>query len=37
MSLGYFVSFNYLANLRKLKKTFFRAGQGVMKRGGTHE
>jgi hypothetical protein len=30
------VSFDYLANLRKLKKNYFEGWAGVMKRGGTH-
>jgi hypothetical protein len=30
------VLFDYLANVRKLKKTFLTMG-GVMKRGGTHK
>jgi hypothetical protein len=34
MSVGYFVSFDYLANLRKLKKKFFGGWVGVMKSGG---
>jgi hypothetical protein len=37
MSLGYFVSFDYLANLRKFKKKLFEGWAGVMKRGGTHK
>jgi hypothetical protein len=31
------VSFDYLANLRKLKKNFFEGLAGVMKIGGTHK
>jgi hypothetical protein len=38
MSLGEFVSFDCLANLRKLKKkTLFEGWAGIMKRGGTHK
>jgi hypothetical protein len=36
MSLGYFVSFAYLANLRKLKKTILRDEQGNEEGWGTH-
>jgi hypothetical protein len=36
MSLGYFVSFDYLTNLIKLKKVFV-GWAGVMKRGGIHK
>jgi hypothetical protein len=32
-----FVSFGYLANLRKLKKNFSEGWAGVMKREGTHK
>jgi hypothetical protein len=31
------VSFDYLANLRKLKINFFEGWEGVMKRGATHK
>jgi hypothetical protein len=31
------VLFDYLVNLRKLKKNFFEGWAGVMKRGGTHK
>jgi hypothetical protein len=36
MPLGSFVSFDYLANLRKYKKNYLR-DMGVMKRRGTHK
>jgi hypothetical protein len=31
------VSFDYLANLRKLEKDYFGGWAGVMKRGATHK